>query len=274
MATQVTPQVSARSASRGGRSSLKLVVIVAFLLVAASAAAGQVAAGSVIPPEMGYLIGGVVAAGLMAIPWRWSMIIPFVLSILGAVGGLPGGFPQYALSHPVAERGPFLTIALQYGLLTLAAGVCLVMFIQALRGQAAASPRWMTPAITAMIGVTIGALFIGAIAQPSGAGGSGTVTTGTETVHLVGSQFSPNIIALHKGDTLTVVDDSPTPHTLANGTWSANNQAQLGAEAGAPTINNVQLNNNTVVLGPFNTPGTYHIFCLVHPGMNLTVIVQ
>jgi plastocyanin len=273
-ATKVSPQVSERLATRGGRSPLRLVVIVAFLLVAAIAAAAQLASGDVIPPEMGYLIGGLIAAGIMALPWRWSMVIPFVLSVLGVVGGLSSGFPQYALSHPVAERVAFPTIASQNGLLILSAGACLVMFVQALRGEAAVSPRWMTPAIAGMVGVIIGALFIGAIAQPSGAGAADSATAGTETVHLVGASFVPDIVALHKGDTLTVVDDSPTPHILANGTWSASNQAQPGVEPGAPTVNNVALNNNSAIIGPFTTPGTYHIYCTVHPGMNLTIIVQ
>lgn len=274
MATETTPRATSAGsagAPASGRSPLRLVVIVSLLLVALSAAAAQIASGAVIPPEMGYLIGGLVAAGLMAIRWRWMLVVVFALSALGIVGGLPDGFPQYALSHPAAERIAFPTIAFQNGLLILAAGVCAIMFVQALRGLPA--PRWTTPAITCMAGIIVGALFIGAIAQPTGSGGSANVA-GTETVHLVGATFAPNIIALHKGDTLTVVDDSPTPHILANGTWSASGQAQAGAETGAPAINNVQLNNNTVVLGPFTTSGTYHIYCTVHPGMNLTVIVE
>ena len=47
-------------------------------------------------------------------------------------------------------------------------------------------------------------------------------------------------------------------------------------ESGAPVMNNVQISGNgsSQVIGPFNTPGTYHFYCTVHPGMNLTVIVQ
>jgi plastocyanin len=274
MATQVSPNAAAPVAASGDRFPYKLIIIVSLLLISLAGGVSQILSGHVIPPEMGYTIGALVAAGLMAIPWRWAMILPCVLSILGLAGGLPNGYPEYALAHAADVRIAFLGIASQYGLLLLVIGLCVVMFAQTLRGQASQAPRWVGLATTALIGVTIGAMFIGAIAQPSGSSGSGAVTTGTETVHLVGAQFTPNIIALHKGDTLTVVDDSPTPHTLANGTWSASNQAQPGAEPGAPTVNNVQLNNNTVVLGPFTTPGTYHIFCLVHPGMNLTVIVQ
>lgn len=261
----------ARAETRGGYS-LKLVAALGFIGVALAGVAAQLLSGTIIPPEMGFAIGGLLGVGLIALPWRWSMVIPFVLSVLGIVGPLGGGFPQYALTHP-ADRVPFNTLTIQYTLLTMCAGVCVVMFAQALRREAGRPPRWLSPAITALLGLALGALLVGATAQFSG-GTVGASAAGTETVHLSPSSFSPNIIALHKGDTLTVVDDSPTPHILANGTWSASNQQQPGAESGAPTINNVQVDNNTVTLGPFSTSGTYHIFCTVHPGMNLTVIVQ
>ena len=45
-------------------------------------------------------------------------------------------------------------------------------------------------------------------------------------------------------------------------------------ESGAPTVTNVQVTSSTVSIGQFTTAGTYHIFCTVHPNMNLTVIVK
>lgn len=273
MAIEVSPRVAGEPPSTRTRSGLRTVAIVALLIVAAAGAAGQAASGHIIPPEMGFTVGGLLGAGIMAIPWRWSPIIPLILSLMGLFGPLSTGFPQYAFSHPV-DRIAFLSLATQYGMLLLTAGACVTLLVQAIRGQAGRSPRWATPAVTAMIGVTVGALLIGAIAQPSGAAASDVTTTGTETVHLSSSTFAPDIVALHKGDTLTVVGDTPTPHILLNGSWSASNQEQPGAEAGAPAVSNVQVNNNTVVLGPFTTAGVYHIFCSVHPGMNLTVIVH
>jgi plastocyanin len=273
MATETSARVSDKRATAGDRSPFKAVVIGAMLVVAAASAVAQILSGHIIPPEMGYLIGALIGAGVMALPWRWSMTIPLVLSVLLIIGSLTSGFPQYALSHPT-DRVAFATLVIQYGMLTLSAGICLVMLVEAIRGAAGQAPRWTTPAVAGMVGLTLGALLIGLIAQPEGASGAASATAGTEMVHLTASAFAPNIIALHKGDTLTVVGDSPTPHFLANGTWSASNQPQPGAETGAPTINNVQVNDNTMVLGPFSTPGTYHIYCTVHPGMNLTVIVQ
>jgi plastocyanin len=47
-------------------------------------------------------------------------------------------------------------------------------------------------------------------------------------------------------------------------------------ENGAPVVNNVQISGNgsSQAIGPFNTPGSFHLYCTIHPGMNLTVIVQ
>jgi hypothetical protein len=67
---------------------------------------------------------------------------------------------------------------------------------------------------------------------------------------------------------LLLVDDVSVLHILANGT------AKPASEPGAPTVNNVQVNGNSIQIGPFNTAGTYHIYCTVHQGMNLTVIVM
>jgi plastocyanin len=273
MATETSARVSEKRVTATARSPFRAVVIAAMLVVVAASAMGQILTGGIIPPEMGFLVGGLIGAGVMLLPWRWSMTIPLVLSLLLIVGPLTSGFPQYALSHPT-DRVAFATLVIQYGMLALSAGVCLVMLVQTLRGAADQAPRWTTLAAAGMVGLTLGALLIGLIAQPEGASGVASTKAGTEIVHLTSDAFAPNIIALHKGDTLTVVSDSPTPHILANGTWSASKQPQPGAEAGAPAISNVQVNNNTVVLGPFSASGTYHIYCTVHPGMSLTVIVQ
>lgn len=76
-----------------------------------------------------------------------------------------------------------------------------------------------------------------------------------------------------KGSHLLVIPSVPSFHILTNGSWVNGNQAPM-TEDGAPTINNVQVTGGTVSIGPFTTAGTYHIFCTVHPNMNLTVIVK
>ncbi len=70
-----------------------------------------------------------------------------------------------------------------------------------------------------------------------------------------------------------LIDDGSYLHILSNGTW-VNNTPHPATEAGAPTIANLHVNGNSIEIGPFNTAGTYHIYCTVHPGMNLAIIVQ
>ena len=269
MTTKTTSAVSDQQTATDDRALLRRIVIVALLIVAVASVVGQFVAGGIIPPEMGFLLGALIGAGVLATPWRWSMTVPLVLSVLLIVGPLGTGFPQYALSHPT-DRNAFATLVIQYGMLALTAGVCLVLLLHELRGSTAQPSRWTSLGVAAMAGLTLGALLIGLIAQPEG---TAATSTGTQTVHLTASTFAPNIVALHKGDTLTLVGDSPTPHILANGAWSEDDHPAPGTETGAPTVDNVQINNDTKTIGPFTTPGTYHIYCTIHPGMTLTISV-
>ena len=69
------------------------------------------------------------------------------------------------------------------------------------------------------------------------------------------------------------MDDVSVTHMLANGSWQ-HGGPHPADEPGAPKVNNVLVNGNSVEIGPFTTVGTYHIYCTIHPGMNLTIIVQ
>ncbi len=103
---------------------------------------------------------------------------------------------------------------------------------------------------------------------------SGSSSGSTPTVHMCGNNFAQSSITISKGQSLTLVDDSSTGHSIANGSW-VNGSAQPKQEPGAPAVNNLQINGNTSqTIGPFTTAGTYHLYCTWHPGMNLTVIIQ
>ncbi len=70
-----------------------------------------------------------------------------------------------------------------------------------------------------------------------GGSSSGSSSGSTPTVHMCGNNFVQSSITISKGQSLTLVNDSH-------------------------------------MIGPFPTAGTYHLYCTVHPGMNLTVIVH
>jgi plastocyanin len=90
-----------------------------------------------------------------------------------------------------------------------------------------------------------------------------------------GTNFAQNSITIKKGESITLInDDLFGSHIIANGTWE-NGTAQPAREAGAPEINDVKIGgNSSVSIGPFTSAGTFKLYCAVHTGMNLTVIVQ
>lgn len=102
-------------------------------------------------------------------------------------------------------------------------------------------------------------------------GGNGNCANGT--VHTLATTFQEACVNVAKGSSLQVVPTVQSLHILTNGSWVNGNQVPM-KETGAPTINNVQLTSGTISIGPFTTAGTFHIFCTVHPNMNLTVIVN
>ena len=100
-----------------------------------------------------------------------------------------------------------------------------------------------------------------------GSGGTG--------VHMGETTFLQPSVTISKGSSLNLIDDVPVLHIIGNGSW-VNNVAKPAIEPGAPAVNNVQISSasQNITVGPFNTAGTYHLYCSVHLNMNLTVIVQ
>lgn len=91
--------------------------------------------------------------------------------------------------------------------------------------------------------------------------------------HMGGASFLESSVNVKKGEMLTLVDDSSAQHIIKNGTWKGNTPVQK-SEPGAPTVNATYNGNDSSAIGPFNTAGTFQLYCTIHPGMNLTVNVQ
>jgi plastocyanin len=111
------------------------------------------------------------------------------------------------------------------------------------------------------------------VAACGGSGGTGG--TSNNTVNMTASTFSPATITIKKGQSITLNNQTATTHIISNGTWNGNTPVPK-TETGAPVMSNVMFSsaNETKTVGPFNTAGTYHYYCSVHPDMNLTVTVQ
>ena len=275
MATSQVATVNQEAGARPRkRSGLDIVMLVGLFSVVAIDAASMAMKGALIPPVVVLLSLYLLCGVIVATGWRWSAFFPLVVCTLGLVGELTNGFPVYSLTHPGADRLAFASFAINYPLLIMVIGASAIKLTQMARREIAHLPVWSPLALGCVAGVIAGALVIGFITQGPAAGDTTVNTAGTATVHLKAATFAPDILALHSGATLRVIDDTPIPHTLSNGVWSADNHPVPGPERGAPIVSNVALNNNSVTIGPFSSPGAYHIYCTLHPGMTLTILVQ
>jgi plastocyanin len=226
----------------------------------------------------GGLLGG---AGLATIRWRWMPLLITLLSGLFLYEELRAPFVLYHLTDPKGHGFFFFlmdVLIIAFTLITLGASLGAVVqnYRQGERQVSGPLPTALTGLVAGVAGMLLGAILIGALAQPgpSGAVSTGTTSTnGVPTVHMNAANFTQSSVTIAKGSKLLLVDDVSVTHILANGSWQ-NGTATPANEPGAAKVSNVQVNDNSVEIGPFTTAGTYHIYCTVHQGMNLTIVVQ
>src|SRR5579871_36844 len=214
-----------------------------------------------------------VAAGLVVIGLRWMPVLVVILSgiFLYQISTQP--YVAYHLTDPKGNGFlPFVLDILIIAFALVTFGASIGATAQNYRLGNRQAPRWLSPALTGVAGTVLGAILIAAIAQPTASTGT-KYTNGVPTVHMGAGNFSQPSVTLPKGSKLLLVDDVAVLHILSNGSWE-NGVPTSAKEPGAPHVTNVQVNGNSVEIGPFTTAGTYHIYCTVHQGMNLTVIVQ
>ena len=134
--------------------------------------------------------------------------------------------------------------------------------------------------------LALGSILLAACARPgtettnSGGGSTPTASSGgggggcaNGTAHTLATSFQESCVNIAKGQSLKIIPAVPSLHIFGNGSWM-NGSPQPASEPGAPTVNNLQETTSPVTIGPFNTAGTFHIYCSVHTGMNLTVNVK
>jgi plastocyanin len=83
----------------------------------------------------------------------------------------------------------------------------------------------------------------------------------------------PDTVTIPRGGSVTFFNSSGWLHLIGPG-----DGGQFASNPNVPHLGDYGVFNSetgdTFVAGPWNTPGTYHITCQLHPRMNLTVIVS
>lgn len=224
-------------------------------------------------------IEGLICTVLLLIKNRWVAVVaalaeayvfymiwtqPFVVESLSNPKGPNGGLGHF--------MGDVLVICSSLLTLVCSVGAAVQQF-QFPKGKSRPTPRWYPVVIGLVIGLAFGAMHIGEISLPPTASTSLAYTNGVPTLHMSASGFLQSSITISKGSKLLLIDDSSEKHELFNGIWQ-NSTPVIQQEPGAPLVNDLKLSNDSVTIGPFTTAGTFHIFCTLHQGMSLTIIVQ
>jgi hypothetical protein len=228
--------------------------------------------GGFITPLFIVAVALLISAGIVATGVNWTPLLGTLLGLGTLIGGV---FTQqyflYHLTHP-AEGGPFIIALLMclFALVVICTGIGATL--QNYRSAERPAPRWLPIPLSVLGGFVLGALLVSLLVQGAPASISASAN-GVPVVHMEAGNFAQSSVTIAKGSKLLLIDDGNILHILRNGSW-VNGQPHAAVELGAPVVNNVQVNGNSVEIGPFNTAGTFHIYCTVHQGMNLTIIVQ
>ena len=214
---------------------------------------------------IGLVLAAIVTGIMVATRWRWSPLlgaVVYFLLLAGSIYILP-----YALSHP-NETYLFVFNVVGLALTVVGMGAGIGATVQNYRtangeGQHHA-PRWLAGAVSGLAGIA---------ANPQGSQASAN-PNGEPVVHMAPDHFAQNVVLVPKGSKLLIVDDGSIEHVLQNGRWDTSGTAHPAAEPGAQAIRNVDITGGSREIGPFPVAGVYHLYCTLHQGMNLTIVVQ
>ncbi|MBV9259621.1 MAG: hypothetical protein JO215_16540 [Ktedonobacteraceae bacterium] len=215
----------------------------------------------------------IIIAALVFTGVRWMPALAALYGVGMWIGG-PTSQPYslYHLTHP-QEGGPFIVSVLIYVLALVAIVAGIVATVQNYQDGTRHAPRWTTPFLSVLAGFVIGATVVSLLVLPGATSAHSNQATEPGTVHMGIANFTQSTITIRKGSTLKLVDDGSFLHIIANGFWNGSTPKQA-SEPGAPAVHNEQVNGGSISIGPFNTAGTFSLYCTVHQGMTLKVIVQ
>jgi plastocyanin len=89
-------------------------------------------------------------------------------------------------------------------------------------------------------------------------------------VGMITRDFGKDVVTLHRGERLTLINDSNAVHVVGPGT----DTHVVSPQRGNPMTGfHLMQTNAAYTTPPWQTVGTFYLTCTVHPGMNLKVVV-
>jgi len=136
-------------------------------------------------------------------------------------------------------------------------------------------PRFFGRALSGLAGLVVGMVLVALlVAATPQTGAVSTGPNGEPAVHMTPTTFAPNVVLASTGSSLQIVADSSAKHILDYGRWDASGVAHPLSESGAPPLHDMVMTGGSMELGPFTASGVYHIYCTIHQGMYLTIVVE
>lgn len=273
-----TPVDVTRTPARTGLSAFgKLTVAAAIglpLLLATDFIVEGLTQMNLLITGIALVLAGIVTGLSVATRWRWSALLGAL--VYGAMLALFIPILPYALSHPNETYMFALTVVL-LALSVIAMGAGIGATIQNYRHdeREPRTPRWLGVSLSGLAGLVVGMLLVSLLvaANPQARAASAN-PNGEPVVHIAPNHFVQNVVLVPKGSKLLLVNDSSVEHILQNGAWDASGTPHSRAEPGAPPLRNVDITGGSREIGPFSIAGVYHLYCTLHQGMNLTMVVQ
>lgn len=137
-----------------------------------------------------------------------------------------------------------------------------------MRGLAEIAPAWggelivSVPRILFVVPGLLAGLLIPTLARPHPAPAS--------AVGMVTMDFNKDVVYVHRGERLTLVNSSNAVHVVGPGI----NGHIVSPQRGDPVTGfHLMQTNSAYTTGPWMTLGKYDLTCSVHPDMNLEVVV-
>jgi len=234
-----------------------------------------VTGGQVVLPVLAVVAVFAFTAAFVATGVRWATVLGSFLALAAMIFLFVLPLGGSALRHPTANVARFSELVLVYALAVIALVTGIAAAIQHYRSTERFAPRWLGSLLAGLsgraAGMIVAALLVAASPQSISAS---TTTGGMPTVHMAGSDFLTNVVLVPKGEKLLLVDDDSVEHIIQNGSWTQNGTPQSREEPGAPVVRNRDIKGGSATIGPFTTAGVFHLYCTIHRGMNLTIVVQ
>ncbi len=245
-----------------------LIYVFQFLLV-------WLVRGVLVLPLLGAALAALLVMGLIVGRRSFAFGLGALVALVPGVSTLAIPLASATLLHPTSHLAFFGILLIQLACALIALVGSVTATIQHSRNGERPTPVFLSPFLSGVLGLVLGMLLLAGIvsANPPSTVAS-TATNGMPTVHIAGSTFLTNVVLVPKGESLVLVEDDSVEHIIQNGTWTPSGLPHPQTEPGAPLVHSLDLKGGSLHIGPFTIAGVFHLYCTIHQGMSLTVVVQ